>query len=412
MKTDIDQLMGEADLDSLLVTGPAGHNPYMTYFTGLVHLTQGYLLKKRGGEPVLFHGSMERDEAATTGLATKDLSDYDLIKLLKEADGDHIRARMMLLRRMFEEFDVRGRIGVYGKVEVGPLYAALQQLDEALSEVEIVGEAPDRSVLIRARTTKDEDEVGHIQEVGKITTAVVEDVAGYLTSHQVKDGVLVNREGGALTVGEVKRRINLWLAMRGADNPEGSIFAIGHDAGVPHSAGKDDDLIPVGKPIVFDIYPCQSGGGYFHDFTRTWCLGFAPDEVQEVYEDVLDVYETVYNAMVANTPCRDYQIMACELFEKKGHPTVLNTPQTKEGYVHSLAHGVGLAIHEGPTFSHVESNKDRLLPGSVITHEPGLYYPEREIGVRIEDTLWVRPDGNLEVLADYPKDLVLQMKDM
>jgi Xaa-Pro aminopeptidase len=412
MKTDIDPLMGEANLDALLVTGPAGHNPYMAYFTGLVHVTQGYLLKKRGGEPVLFHGSMERDEAATTGLATKDLSDYDLIKILKEAGGDHIRARMMLLQRMFEEFDVRGRIGVYGKVEVGPLYAALNQLDEALSEVEIVGEAPDQSVLIRARTTKDDDEVGHIQEVGKITTAVVEDVAGYLTSHQVKDGVLVNREGGALTVGEVKRRINLWLAMRGADNPEGSIFAIGYDAGVPHSAGKEDDLIPIGKPIVFDIYPCQSGGGYFHDFTRTWCLGYAPDEVQEVYEDVLDVYEAVYAEMKSNTPCRDYQIMACELFEKKGHPTVLNTPQTKEGYVHSLAHGVGLAIHEGPTFSHVESNKDQLLPGSVITHEPGLYYPEREIGVRIEDTLWVRPDGNLEVLAEYPKDLVLKMKDM
>jgi Xaa-Pro aminopeptidase len=412
MKTDIDQLMGEANLDALLVTGPAGHNPYMTYFTGLVHVTHGYLLKKRGDEPVLFHSSMERDEAATTGLGTKDLSDYDLIKILKEAGGDHIRARVRLLQRMFEEFGVRGRVAVYGKVEVGPLFAALNYLDEALPEVEVVGEAPDRSVLTRARTTKGDDEVGHIQEVGKITTAVVADVAGFLTSHQVKDGVLVDREGGALTVGEVKRRINLWLAMRGADNPEGSIFAIGHDAGVPHSVGKDDDLIPIGKPIVFDIYPCEVGGGYFHDFTRTWCLGYAPDEVQEVYEDVLDVYETVYSAMKPNTPCRDYQVLACELFEKKGHPTVLNTPQTKEGYVHSLAHGVGLAIHEGPTFSHVESNEDQLLPGSVITHEPGLYYPEREIGVRIEDTIWVRPDGNLEVLAEYPKDLVLKMKDV
>jgi Xaa-Pro aminopeptidase len=163
---------------------------------------------------------------------------------------------------------------------------------------------------------------------------------------------------------------------------------------------------------VFDIFPCQTGGGYFHDFTRTWCLGYAPDEVQEVYEDVLDVYETVYAAMVPNTPCRDYQVMACELFEGKGHPTVLNNPQTKEGYVHSLAHGVGLAVHEGPSFSHLESNIDQLLPGSVITHEPGLYYPEREIGVRIEDTVWVRPDGKLEVLAEYPKDLVLKMRDV
>jgi len=178
---------------------------------------------------------------------------------------------------------------------------------------------------------------------------------------------------------------------------------------VPHSAGADDDLIPIGKPIVFDIYPCEAGGGYFHDFTRTWCLGYAPDEVQQVYEDVLDVFETVYQALKPNTPCRDYQVMTCELFEEKGHPTVLNNPKTKEGYVHSLAHGVGLAVHEGPYFSHVESNKDQLLPGSVITHEPGLYYPDLELGVRIEDTVWVHPDGTLEILAEYSKDLVLKM---
>jgi Xaa-Pro aminopeptidase len=50
-----------------------------------------------------------------------------------------------------------------------------------------------------------------------------------------------------------------------------------------------------------------------------------------------------------------------------------------------------------------------LLPGSVFTVEPGLYYPERGYGVRIEDSVWVRPDGKIEVLAEFPKDLVLKM---
>jgi len=409
MKTDIDRLMKDANLDGLLVIGPAGHNPYMTYFTGLVHVTRGYLLKKRDHSPVLFHGSMERDEAASTGLQIKNLDDYDPLKLLEEAGGDPIQADAMLLQRIFKEFDVRGRVGLYGKIEVGQHYATLRMVEKALPDVELVGEASSRSVLTIARTTKDEDEIARIRKMGEITSTVVADVAGFLTSHQVKDGVLVDRQGEVLTVGEVKRRINLWLAMRGAENPEGTIFAIGRDAGVPHSAGTDDDLVPIGKPIVFDIYPCEAGGGYFHDFTRTWCLGYAPDEVQEVYEDVLDVFETVYKALKPNTPCRDYQVMTCELFEEKGHPTVLNNPKTKEGYVHSLAHGVGLAVHEGPYFSHVESNKDQLLPGSVITHEPGLYYPDRELGVRIEDTVWVHPDGTLEILAEYPKDLVLKM---
>jgi Xaa-Pro aminopeptidase len=46
----------------------------------------------------------------------------------------------------------------------------------------------------------------------------------------------------------------------------------------------------------------------------------------------------------------------------------------------------------------------------VVTIEPGLYYPERGLGVRLEDTVWMRPDGKAEILADYPLDLVLPMK--
>jgi Xaa-Pro aminopeptidase len=51
-----------------------------------------------------------------------------------------------------------------------------------------------------------------------------------------------------------------------------------------------------------------------------------------------------------------------------------------------------------------------LVAGVVITVEPGLYYPERGMGVRLEDTVWVRPDGQFEILADYPMDLVLPVK--
>jgi Xaa-Pro aminopeptidase len=45
----------------------------------------------------------------------------------------------------------------------------------------------------------------------------------------------------------------------------------------------------------------------------------------------------------------------------------------------------------------------------VFTFEPGLYYPERELGARVEDTVWARPDGSFEVLASFPTDLVLKV---
>lgn len=413
MKSDLDQLMQEAELESLLVLGGVAHNASMAYFTGSANLSDGAIptltLKKRGQPPVLFHHAMERDEAARTGLATKSLQDYDHLQLIREAGGDTVLATVRLLSRIFAEYQVAGRVALYGKVELGPRFSAFSQLEESVPSIQFVGESPNASVLTRARATKDADEVERIRKIGQITTAVVGNVAEFLTSHHAKDGVLVNRQGEVLTIGEVKRRINLWLAMRGAENPEGTIFAIGRDAGVPHSTGQEGQPVEVGKTIIFDIFPTEVGGGYFYDFTRTWCLGYAPEEVAELYQDVLEVYEAVVRELKVNAPCREFQVDTCKRFEERGHPTILNTPGSTDGYVHGLGHGLGLDVHEGPSFSHLETNSDVLLPGTVFTFEPGLYYPERGMGVRLEDTLWARPGGGIEVLAEYSKDLVLKV---
>jgi Xaa-Pro aminopeptidase len=67
-------------------------------------------------------------------------------------------------------------------------------------------------------------------------------------------------------------------------------------------------------------------------------------------------------------------------------------------------------VHEAPWFGATASERDRLDPGVVVTIEPGLYYPERGMGCRLEDTVWVRPDGELEILVEYPLDLVLPVR--
>ncbi len=408
MRSDLDRLMEAARLDALLIRGGSEHNPAMAYFTGRAHLTQGYLLKKRGQPPVLFHASMERDEAALSGLQTKNLADYNPIELMKQAGGDALRASVLLQRRMFEEFGVRGRVAVYGTVELGPAYSVLRRLEQEVPDIEFVGEAENESVLIRARETKDADEVERIREMGRITVGVVAEVATYLTSLQARDGLLVTREGQPVTIGGVKRRIHLWLAMRGAQHPEAVIFAQGHDAAVPHSTGSNDQPIALGQPIIFDIFPCEPGG-YYYDFTRTWCLGHAPDDVVRAHEEVQAAHRKAMECLRPDTLCREVQAAVCDLFEQRGHPTLRTDPQTVRGYVHGLGHGVGLAVHEAPFFSHLETNRDRVQCGSVFTVEPGLYYPERNFGVRLEDTVWVRPDGSLEVLAEFPYDLVLPM---
>jgi len=103
--------------------------------------------------------------------------------------------------------------------------------------------------------------------------------------------------------------------------------------------------------------------------------------------------------------------MVCNEFHRNGHNTPMHTEGVlDDGYVHSLGHGLGLNVHERPWSRHTSPDANLLRHGVIFTIEPGLYYPEKGMGVRIEDSYWVRPDGKMEVLAEYPYDFVLPMK--
>jgi len=412
MKSDIDALMQARNLDALLVLGAAEHNPPMYYFTGGGHISAAALVKKRGEDPILFYNDMERDEAAKTGLQTKSLGAYSFQDLLKEAGGDLTLVGALRFQRILNDLGLtKGRMGIYGNVDFSSTFAAVTRLQRLLPDLELVGESGMDSVFIRAMETKDERDVERIRRMGQITTEVVSLTAEYLTSRDVRaDEVLLKEDGSPLTVGDVQARIRLWVAERGAELPEGFIFSIGRDAGVPHSTGNPADLMRLGQTIIYDIYPAERGGGYFYDFTRTWSLGYASTEAQELYGQVQEIFNRLLENFDLNASFKDYQRMACEYFESKGHKSQLNTENPLEGYVHSLGHGVGLYIHERPFSGLTVDDTHRLAPGVVITSEPGLYYPEKGMGFRIEDTLWVRPDGKIEILADYPYDFVLPMK--
>jgi Xaa-Pro aminopeptidase len=241
-----------------------------------------------------------------------------------------------------------------------------------------------------------------------VTVEVVSKTAEFLQSHKAKDGVLVKADGQPLTIGEVKRKINLWAIENGVENPHGVIFAIGRDAGIPHSTGNPDDVLALGKTIVFDIFLQEPGGGYHFDFTRTWCLGYAPEKVQQLYDDVRAVFDQLMQETEANMHFKILQDRTCELFEEQGHKTIRQDPLTQEGYVHSIGHGIGLDIHELPFSRPPEAV---LRPGVIVTIEPGLYYPDQGMGCRLEDTVCVHPDGSIELMAEYPLDLVLPIEN-
>ncbi len=412
MKSEIDALMQARNLDALVVFGNAEHNPPMYYFTGGGHVSHATIIKKRGEEPIYFHADMERDEAAKSGLKRIPYTTYDYDELFKKADKDALLTSAMRCELMFKDAGViSGRVGVYGTYDLSSILGMLTHLQKLLPELDFVGEPREDSIFMRAMETKDETEVARIRRMGKVTTTVVDKVRDYLVSRDVReDEVLLKEDGSPLTVGDVHSKIRLWVSEQGAELPSGFIFAVGRDAGVPHSAGNPSDLMRLGQTIVFDIYPAEAGGGYYYDFTRTWSLGYATPEAQELYDQVRDIFNRLMDNFDLNAPFKDYQRMTCEYYESKGHQTPLSSKSPVDGYVHSLGHGVGLNIHERPFSGLTASDDQRLAPGVVITSEPGLYYPEKGMGVRIEDTLWVRPDGVMEKLADYPYDFVLPMK--
>jgi len=401
MKSDLDALMKSAKLDALIVLGSAEHNPPMYYFTGGGHVSNAALFKKPGQEPVLYCNAMERAEAARSGLKVIPLRTGAVDVLVKQP------------KDIFSEQGLTsGRVGLYGTLDVGDLVSMTGAIRSALPEIELVGEPKEDSIFLRAMETKDKAEVERIRKMGAITTEVVGLVAKYLMERDVRaDEVLLKEDGTPLTIADVKGKISLWLAERGAADVEGCIFAIGKDAGVPHSVGTPDDLLRLGRTIVFDIFPAEAGGGYFYDFTRTWSLAYATPEAQKLYDEVHDVYDKVIDNLDLNAAFKDYQKLVCDEFNKNGHKTPMHAEGVLEnGYVHSLGHGLGLNVHERPWSRHNVSDDNILKPGVVVTIEPGLYYPEKNMGARIEDSYWVRPDGKMELLADYPYDFVLPMK--
>jgi len=412
MKSDLDAIMQSHNLDAFIVFGNAENNPAMYYLTGGGHVSHATVIKKRGEGAVYFYNDMERDEAARSGLKLIPYSKYDYNEFLKKADGNLLLTSAMRYQQMFEEVGVNGgRVGVYGHYDVSTVFGVLSHLQKLMPGLEFVGEAREDSIFLRAMETKDESEVARIRKMGKITTTVVGKVKEYLTSRDVReDEVLLNEDGSPLSVGDVHAKIRLWVSEQGAELPSGFIFAIGRDAGVPHSAGNPADLMRLGQTIVFDIYPAEAGGGYYYDFTRTWSLGYTTPEAQALFDQVKEIYDTLNENFDLNVAFKDYNKMTCDYFDSKGHQTPMNTKAPIEGYVHSLGHGVGLNIHERPFSGLTAGDDQRLAPGVIITSEPGLYYPEKGMGFRIEDTLWVRPDGVMEKLADYPYDFVLPMK--
>lgn len=403
MKSDLDRLMVARGLDAIVVMGEAAGNHALRYLTNGAKITHGVVVKKQGEQPTIICNAMERDEAARSGLPVATTAEFKLHDLIKES-GSVFEGELRLLAALLEHYAISGKVGFYGLDDPGRAYLRLGRLDAMLPAVTVTGEG-ETTIFDEAYTTKDAAELEALRSVAVRTNTVMAETLAFVRQHAAQENRLVKPDGVPLTVGDVKRYLRSRLLEHNLEDAGETIFAIGRDAGVPHSRGEAADALELGKTIIFDLFPRDLESGYYHDMTRTFCLGYAPPEVQAAVDQVMQAFDAALDALAVGEAASRYQDLVCDVFEEHGHKTPRSHPGTDEGYVHSLGHGLGLQIHSRPRLAAVST--DTIQPGQVFTVEPGLYYPERGFGVRIEDTVYVGENGAIHSLTPFPKDLVI-----
>lgn len=407
MKSDLDKLMEARGLDALLIAGGEGYSEVRDYLSNGAHITGGFIVKKRGAEPMLIVSGMETEEAKKSGFPVKGWNELGYFELATKNDPD--TAQVLFWGVSLDAAGVSsGTIGLYGRGDINTYVKYFAMANEMYAgRYTFVGETG-RTLFDEAFLTKDALEIERIKSVARRTNEVVEATWNFIAQHRAAaDESLINADGQALTIGQVKRFVRAQLMERGLEDTD-MIFAQGRDAGFPHSRGEENDVLKLGQSIVFDLFPRELGGGYHHDMTRTWCIGYAPPEVQEVYDTVMNAFDKSLEDFALGKGTHSMQETVLDYFEGLGHPTGRSNPTANEGYVHSLGHGVGLLIHEKPRISHIYKD-DKWEVGNVVTIEPGLYYPDRGFGVRVEDMFVITEEGELISITSFKKDLVLPL---
>jgi Xaa-Pro aminopeptidase len=178
----------------------------------------------------------------------------------------------------------------------------------------------------------------------------------------------------------------------GAEKPSfETIVAAGPRSALPHAqpseeALENDQLLLIDMGAVLE--------GYSSDMTRMVHLGKAGKKVQNLYYAVLEAQLTAIEFVRAGVRASQVDATARKVLRRYGYDKL---------FVHSLGHGVGLEIHEGPRIG--RRDESVLEPGMVITIEPGAYI-QGFGGVRIEDMVLVTASG-CENLTPTPKELLI-----
>jgi len=257
----------------------------------------------------------------------------------------------------------------------------------------------DREQFVSRRRVKTEAELAGIRRAQRAAEAGMTAARDLLRRAERDNGSLV-LDGETLTCERVKLAVEQAFMANGAFADEfivshGAQTAVGHDMG--------SGAISPDEPVCLDLFPRDRDSGCFADMTRTFVVGEPSEELREFHTLCREALDRSVAAVEPGIAGSELNRICCEVFEEHGFPTLLSKQPgevLKDGFYHSLGHGVGLEVHEQPTLGR---GPGELVAGDVIAVEPGLYRNGYG-GCRLEDIVLVTENG-AEVLTEYPYDL-------
>lgn len=237
---------------------------------------------------------------------------------------------------------------------------------------------PVTNVVEPLREVKDANEIATLRQAVAITDAAFAAVLPHLTPQHTE------RQAAWL--------LEVAMRERGAEAVAFPIIvAAGRNSAQPHAEAGDTPL-GTGQPIVIDMGACYQG--YHADMTRTVVLGEPDERFWQVYNTVLAAQQHAASTIRPGMTGEAADALARDYLSEAGYG---------EAFGHSLGHGVGLHIHEGPSLR--RTSEQMLRTGNIFSVEPGVYLEDWG-GVRIEDLVLLHEDG-CEVLTQTSKEPVV-----
>ncbi|MCL2518030.1 MAG: aminopeptidase P family protein [Oscillospiraceae bacterium] len=339
------------DIDGVLITSPMSQL-YLTQY----NFTDGYVLVTRNKSYVFADGRYIE-------AAKNQITDGFEIVLLTGKQSEY-------LGKIFEKESIKSLGFEDTKLEC----SALEKLKETFSEMEF---KPIGNLIYKLREYKDICEVEKIKAAQRIADAAFDHIVNMITPETTET--------------EISLELEYFMRRNGSQGTAFDIIAVSGSAsaqphGVPRNQKLERGFLVLDYGAVVD--------GYRSDMTRTVFIGKANDEEVKIYNTVLEAQLKALGFIAPYVKSMDADKAARDVITNAGYG---------EYFTHSLGHGVGLEIHEGPRVA--ANAADVILEsGHVITVEPAIYLAGK-LGVRIEDMVLITETGT-ENLTTSPKHLM------